>query len=448
MSYQELLDQAQHASQIEDWALLNQCLQQLLLGEETPTAQGSCFTDSQTASLLDLVFQVLKFGSFQERWEIVKLFPAFSMNAGDSQVPKVIAPLIDLLQDEDADPDAQWFAVRALGEFNHSQVIIALIEVLKTSDNEELKGMAVTALAQIGKPTIPVLAELLSDDSTRLFAVQTLGHIRHSETVPVLLGMVNDADAQVRAIAVESLGSFHSPQITNALVQALSDLAAPVRRAAVSALGFCTPDDMGDIDVVAHLHPLLRDLNIEVCCQSAIALSRIGTVEAIEALSDVLRSPHTPERLSIEITRALVWTNQLEALNQIRQALSGLALPDGVRLEMVTALGRLDDTVLKGLATQILLDVLNQNSIATTATARQAIALSLGQLSDPCAINPLIHLLADPDIGVQLHVISALKMINPTVAHQALADLSKTALPAELREGVAIALQEWNIHSA
>nr|WP_238393371.1 HEAT repeat domain-containing protein [Myxacorys almedinensis] len=365
------------------------------------------------------------------------------MAAGGSQFPRAIASLIDLLEDEDSDPEAQWFAIRILGGFDQPEGIAALIEVLKTSDNEELSEITVTALAQMGKPTIPMLARLLDDDSTRLLAVQTLGRIRHSETVPLLLGVVNDGDAEVRAIAIESLGSFHSPQIVEALVYALNDQATPVRRAAVSALGFCTPDDVQGLDVVAHLHPRLRDFNIEVCCQSAIALGRIGTLAAIEALSDVLRSPHTPERLSIEITRALVWSDQPDALRQIHQALTELALPDGVRLEMVTALGRIDDRDLKRQATHILLEILNQDSkFAKSAMGRQAIALSLGQLGDQRSIEPLIYLLAEQDVGVRLHVISALKTLNATTAYQTLKDLSTTE-DLELSEGIAIALQEW-----
>ena len=455
ITYQELLAQAQQASQSEDWALLSQCLHQLLLSEETPTAQGG-LTDSQAATLLDLSLQVLEFGSFQERWEATKLIPALSIDADASQfpaaiapqVPKGIAPLIEFLEDDDADPDVQWFAIRALSGFSHPSVITALIAVLKSSDNQELHSITITALAQLGKPIIPALAELIRDDSTRFVAVQTLGHIRHSETVPVLLEVVNDPDAQIRAIAVEALGSFHSPQIAKALVQALSDRSTPVRRAAVSALGFCTSDDLGNLDVVAYLRPLLRDLDVEVCCQCAIALSRLGTIAAIDALDEVLHSPHTPDRLLLEVIRSLGWLNRPEALQRLHQALTDLP-SDEIRLEIVTTLGRIISADLKGEATQILLEAMTEDSdFASSAPNRQEIALSLGQLGDQRAIDPLIRLLADPDVGVRLHVISALKTLDPIGAHHALEELSKAEdLPAELAEGVAIALQEWNINS-
>jgi len=46
-------------------------------------------------------------------------------------------------------------------------------------------------------------------------------------------------------------------------------------------------------------------------------------------------------------------------------------------------------------------------------SVKQAIALSLGQLGDMQAIDPLIQLLADADAGVKLHVITALKQLAP-----------------------------------
>jgi HEAT repeat protein len=448
LSHSEILDHAQQASQSGNWTLVSQCLYQLLLSEDASTVRKSLFAEPQTANtLLTLALQTLEFGNFQDRWDVAKVFPSFGSDAFPLELhTAVIAPLIALLQDDESDPEAQWFVIRILGEFNHPQVVTALIEVLKASDNEDLNSMTVTALAQMGNPTIPVLSDLLDDESTRLFAVQTLGHIRHSETVPFLLNVVDDPDAQVRAIAIDALGSFHSPKITEILINALKDPATAVRRAAVSALGFCTPSDLGNVDVVACLQPMLRDFNVDVCCHSAIALSRLGTPLAADALYEVLRSPYTPERLSLEIIRALAWIGLPEALEYLHQSLTDLTLPEAARLEIVTALGRIEAPHLKEQATHILLGLLDQDS-ANTASIRQAISLSLGQLGNKRAIPPLIQLLADPDVGVRLHIISALKTLDAASAHQILEEYLKTESPdSELRKGIAIALQEWTVH--
>ncbi|MBW4442458.1 MAG: HEAT repeat domain-containing protein [Plectolyngbya sp. WJT66-NPBG17] len=423
LSYQEILEHAETAANYQDWGMLSQDLQQLLSDEE--------FDQSERAIvLLNLAMQVLKSGSFQERWEIAKLFPNFGIDP--------IAPLIELLNDEDAEPEAQWFAVRILGNFNHPRVIEALIELLKTSQSNDLNSMAVSVLASMGKPAISMLETLLVQDSTRLLATQALGQIRRSETVPLLMQVIHDPDVQIRAIAIEALSSFHSAEITNVLIEALQDLAVRVRFAAVAGLG----SRQEQTNLVAYLRPLLLDLNLEVCRQSAIALGRLGTSQASTALYDALRSPHTPESLAIELVRALGWIGLPEALNNLEAALLQLPLSESVQLEIIQTLGRVEAIILKFQATEILLSVL---PLLQSVATRQAIALSLGQLGNVEAMNSLVALLADSDEGVRFHAISALKTLNTELAHQHLEQLAKIEPEeSELGRGIAIALREWS----
>jgi HEAT repeat protein len=438
LSQQTILEHAQSAAKAGHWSMLTQCLQDLFANETSQDASKSLFSDSNTATvLLELALQVLEFGSFHDRWEVSKLIPNFGIDA--------IAPLIDLLTDEDADPESQWFAVRMLGDFNHPRVVTALIDVLKASEDEELNAIAISALANLGKPVIPVLEEILHDRATTLLAVQTLGQIRHSEIVPLLLQVVKHDDPHVRAIAIEALSSFHSPEITTVLIEALKDLSVPVRRAATTGLGFCHADDAQGIDLVAQLRPLLFDLNIDVCRQSVISLGRLGTPDAISALLNILHSPNTPEPLAIEIIRALGWSNTAEGLNALQFALKELSLTEAARLELLTALGRVELPELRTHASEILMAVLQSGS-PESESAKQAIALSLGQLGNVTAIEPLIHLLSDPDVGVRLHVISALKTLDSELAHQQLETLSHSKhKDPELEKGIAIALQEWHL---
>lgn len=430
LSHRDLLEQAQTAAQEGDWSTLSQKLHALILDENAPIPSKTLFAESQTAELLlSLSLQVLEFGSFQERWEIAKILPQFGT--------EIIRELINVLCDDESDPEAQWFAIRILGGFNHPDVVTALIDLLQTFNSEELSSMAVMALAQMGKTAIAPLTQLLHQDSTRLLAVQTLGHIRHSETVPLLLTVAQDADAQIRAIAIESLSSFHSPEITQALIQALKDLSPIVRCNAVTGLGFRNDK----LDLVRHLHPMLRDFNLDVCCQSAIALSKTGQPEAAFALFEVLQSPHTPEKLAIETVRSLSWMSLPEALQFLHRALISLSLSDAIRLEIVQALGRVE--LLKSEATQILLMIIQTQRI-DEPLLRQAIATALGQLGDLTAMDALIQLLADPDVGVRLHVIAALKSLNAEQAYHRLETLSQTQLDGDLEQGIAIALSEWS----
>ncbi|KAM3108622.1 HEAT repeat domain-containing protein [Phormidesmis sp. 146-33] len=429
-SHREILQQAQQAAQQEEWSIVSQDLQQLLLSE----SQGAIETPVELDSLLDLALQVLEGGDFQDRWDVAKVFPTLGNRA--------IAPLIALLE-SDADSEAQWFAVRILGGFAHPDVLAAIVRLLKTSDQEELRGMAVSVLVALGEGAIATLQGLLQSDKTRLVAAQALTQMRRPATVPLLLEVVNDADPQIRAMAIESLGSFHHPEISAALIGALQDPIAAVRRATVIALGFCAAEATA-LDLVAHLRPLLLDWNLDVCKQTAISLGRLGSLEAIKALFQSLQSIHTPEPLAIELVRALSWAGRSEALQYLHRALIQLPLAEAVRQEILVVLGRVDQPDLKPQATQILLDLLtHEAAFARSTTARQSLALALGQLGDPNAVNPLIDLLADPSVNVRLHVISALKTLAPDTAYQRLEQLSQRERDSELGRGVAIALQEW-----
>ncbi len=429
-TYLETLQQAQTAADRQDWAAFNHYLQPLL-GEALSGSPAQV-----SPALLALALQSLESGDFQDRWDVAKLFPSF----GDA----AIVPLLNLLRDQDADSEAQWFAIRILGSFDHPEVATALVDLLKTSNNEELNSMAVTALATMGSGAIAILTELIDQDQTRRLATQTLAQIRRPETVPLLQKVVNDNDAQVRATAIEALSSFHNPDISNCLIQSLTDPAAMVRRAAVTGLGFCGAE-VTDLDLVSHLRPLLLDLNLEVCRQTAIALGRLGTPAATSALFQSLQSPNTPEFLAIELIRALGWVGTSEALHCLQRSLIQLPLAPSVRQEILTVLGRVEQPDQKHQATQILLDLLQREAtFARSASARQAIALALGQLGDLAALNPLINLLADPQVSVRLHVISALKILAPEAAHQRLEQLVQSENSgSELGRGVAIALKEW-----
>lgn len=424
LSHYDLLAQVQTAAQQEDWSLAGQLLHVLILDEDAPLPSKTLFAQPQMAEqLLDLSLQVLHFGNFEDRWEIAKVLPQFGT--------EIIQPLLDLLRNDNSDPEVQWFVIRILGRFAHPAVVVALIQVLQTSDNEDLNGMAVMALAQMGTAAIAPLAELLQQDSTRLLAVMTLGQIRHSETVPLLLTVVQDADAKIRAIAIEALSSFHAPEITEVLLQALQDLSPIVRASAVTGLGFCNEK----LNLIEPLRLMLRDFDLQVCIQAALTLGRIPHPDVVVALSEVLRSPHTPEPLALEVVRALGWVPLPEALDSLHQAMD---LSETVQLEVVQTLGRVES--LQPLAAQGLLKILVQQP--ASAPLRQAIATALGQLGDPNAIDPLIQLLADPDEGVRLHVVAALRSLDSESAHYRLQALVETAEP-NLKQGVMMALQEW-----
>jgi HEAT repeat protein len=413
-------------------------------------------TDAPLASLT-AVLDALRTGDFQTRWEAAKAIPLFGEAA--------IEPLLELLQpasavdqgDDENEWELLWFVARTLGRFNHPVAINALIEILLSTNDAEIVGMAATTLATIGRAAVPPLTELLTRPSSRLIAVQALAQVQHPSVVPPLFSVVDDQDPEVRAAAVEAISHFHSPAIMAVLVSALRDPIVKVRRAAVIALGV-QADQTASADLVEHLSPLLWDLNPEVCRQAAIALGRIGTKAAIQVLDRVLQSVHTPIDLQIEVVRALAWIGSAMALEPLRHYLlqtAQLQTPSSTRQstaleqEMIAVLGRVESAEARQVAVQILLDLLrSRHPSAQTSRGKQQIALSLGQLQDASAIDALISLLSDSDSSVQLHAIAGLKQLAAHGAYERLQVLLTTgAITAELKTGITMALQEWQIHA-
>jgi HEAT repeat protein len=427
----QLLVQAQAAKDLADWSSLIQYLQQLILGENTRHPE----LVKNREHILKLALSILEMGDFQQRWEVTKVLT----NLGNIAIP----PLIEILGDEDTEEELRWYVAKILGEFQHPDAIGALVELLKTNENEELKAIAATALGQMGTAAITALSELLTEEDTRLKAVRSLCCIRQTETITPLLSVVQDSQAAIRTAAIEALSSFHDQRVPSTLLEALDDVAVTVRRAAVLGLGF-RPDLCSELDLVTKLQPRLYDFNLEVCCTAAVALSRMNCDEAAKQLFQVLILPQTPIKLQLEIIRALSWMEILSSVEYLQQALNHTS-SEATWQEIVTVLGQVQQPQLTQLATEILLDMLQSKHPATQiANIKSAIALSLGQLGKMQTIEPLISLLADANASVRLHAIAALKNLDREVAHQQLQQLANNAtLIPDLQKGIAIALAEW-----
>ncbi len=426
-----ILEQARVAADRQNWPLLVECLQQVTANGSQPQEQHIL---EQSVSL---AIQALEWGDFQDRWEIAKVLP----NLGNG----AIAPLIAVLEDEDADTELRWFAARILGKFDRPEVMQALVKLVKNSD-EELSQIAAETLGNFGPTAIESLADLLLQEESRQFATAALAQIRRTETIPPLLTVVGDTKVGVRVAAIEALSSFHDSRIPPVLVGALKDPATAVRKEAVRALGVRAYLD-AELDLVNLLKPLLSDIRLEVCQSAAIALGRLKTDAAAAALFELVLHPATPVELQIETVRALSWSETALALEYLQQTLIAEInnTNSPVCQEIVIVLGRVEKPELKVKAAEILSDLLASNHPAVEfAGIKQSLALGLGKLGDMRALDVLIKLLADPDNSVRLHSLSALKQLDGGEVRQKLESLVKQDnLEPGLKEGIAIALQEW-----
>ncbi len=426
-----ILEQAQAAADRQNWPELVECLQQVTANDSQPPEQHIL---DQAVSL---AIQALEWGDFQDRWEIAKVLP----NLGNG----AIAPLIAVLEDEDADTEPRWFAARILGKYARPEVIQALVKLVKNSDGE-LSQIAAQTLGNFGPTAIESLATLLLQEDSRQFATAALAQIRHADIIAPLLSVVGDSKVGVRLAAIDALSSFCDSRIPPVLIEALKDPATSVRKEAVRALGVRAYLD-GEFDLVDLLKPLLWDIRLEVCQSAAIALGRLKTDAAAYSLFELLRSSTTPVELQVETVRALSWMETATALAYLQQTL--IAEFDNTNFlicqEIVTVLGRWSKPELKATSAEIMIDFLASNHPGVESLKiKQSIALGLGQLGDIRALDVLIKLLADPDNSVRLHSLSAIKQLDGGEGRQKLESLVKQDnLEQGLKEGIAIALQEW-----
>ncbi len=450
-----LLEQANEAARQEDWQLVTQCLEKLASTPGTPKVESLPTSTEQlnTSSIIGLALEVLEGGDFQQRWEVAKVFPRLGTEA--------IAPMLEVLADTDADVELRWFAGRILAEFNTPSAIAALMELLNNQEEQELSEMAARALAQIGESAIAALTQQLGDSASRGLAVRSLGKIHNPHIIGPLLSVVGDRDPQVRAEAIAALNSYDDPRIPQVLVDSIHDFHASVRREATIGLGLCVmrPSYKNDTHgiyraIAAEIEDLLRerlwDFNPSVTHQAAISLGRVATPKAAACLDEILDSPATPPTLQINAIRALAWMGTPDALEYLEKALlfrqkngSG----SEAIAEIISVLGRIEAPELKPKAAQILIELLRRKPTGVGGNStriEQAVATALGYLGQKTGINPLIELLATPEVGVRLHAIAALKQIAPEEAYPQLLHLCSepTASPS-LQQGVAIALEEW-----
>lgn len=376
---------------------LYQYLQQLPLSSQ----DGIDLPPSEKEKALQMVWQGFLEGDFQQRWEVAKYLPKF----GES----VIARLTQLLQAETVEVDLRCEAAAILGQIKASRALLALTEMLNPDTDPEVLTACSNALTQKGKSAIPILTAALTNPETRDSAVRALANLRTPETIAPLMQVVDDANPEIRRTAVEALSSFRDPQVVSILVKALQDTHPQVRQEAVIACG-TRGQDQDPETVVSALIPLLYDLNLDICGHCAIALGKLGTATAIQALAKGLNSTLTPFPLQQKIIRSLSYQENEQTLSVLIDSL--WRQPLAVQREIITIVGRWGDPDSKSLLTTELMQFFQESPEAqANPSLKQSLALTLGNLGVITAKPLLLHLKEDETPKVRLHAQAALKKL-------------------------------------
>ncbi|NET43651.1 HEAT repeat domain-containing protein [Okeania sp. SIO2B3] len=435
-----ILEQAKIASQEKNWSLVNQYLQKFFLASQNTHVDVLENADLDVA--LDLAITVLKNGDFQEKWDIYKLFKQIGKPA--------IAPLIEIIQDENLDLEKRWFVARILADFNSDEVREVLKNIIISSETEDLQEIAADTLAVLGDSAVDILTDLLANPDSRLLATKALAKINSPSTITPLLNLVKDGNDEVRKTAITALSNYHDSRLLFVLISALKDTVAQVRKEAVIGLS-AYANLHQELGLVELLQPLLWDINFEVCQQVALAMGKIGTNTAATALFELLKTTTVPVFLKLDAVRALGWVETQVSVEYLQSLLGDNCLvavehqPQIVN-EIITVLGKIERQELKPKATEILIEFLrSNNSVLESVRVKNSLILALGYLGDICALDYLIQLLEEDDASVRLHCIAALKQLDPEIAYQQLIYLSqKSNIKSELKTGISTAIAEWN----
>lgn len=189
--------------------------------------------------------------------------------------------------------------VNALGKLEDARAVEPLSKVLVCDPNAEVRSMAVIALARIGDLAgAPALRRAVSSRTAidQIRAIRSLGAMRDSRSVPLLIARLQSTDFAVRVFAADALGDLGDPAATLPLIEALEDSSARVREAAAIALA-----KLGDSQA---LEPIRR------AHRSAKGLSRRRMGRSLRRLEARSRSQGRKREKSSKFTRRWIAIEQ------------------------------------------------------------------------------------------------------------------------------------------
>lgn len=438
----------------------------------------------ELSAQIQLAVEQLAASDFHGRWDAVKRFSRkFSEelseegNAlGGKSRYRVVPILIQQLQAQ-KDPDVQWFLVRILSQFEHPMTVAALAELLLTTESEDLQLSASRALSNMGAIAVDTLSDLLSSKSSapesaalessalesfktdtiakpaigksanrldiRRLAARTLAHIRRGAVIEPLLSVVDDPDTELRAIAIEALGSFHDPRITPVLLNALEDDHPATCIEVIRALGR-RRDLLPTTDLVSPLRACLRSPNEVIACESAAALGRLSSEDAIIALGEGLGEP-LPTAVKRVIASSLGWLNHPAALAYLVESFqrSEPFTTALLKQSVAKALGQVRDEALKPQAARPLIHWLDDGEADGVALTQNIIS-ALARLGVPAALRGIVPVLTHVDSRLRLHALNALKQIDPRKSQQMVQQyLARADVSAIAKQRLEETLSAW-----
>ena len=285
------------------------------------------------------------------------------------------------------------YVLKAVGEHAANEKSIkALVGLLGVEDAEV---GAVEALANIGKPAVPVLIEASKhkNPAVRSGAAKALGWIEDESAADALRNLLDDQNEDVRVSAIWAVGVLKDKASVRKIIVALKTASPRVRAHAAGALG-----EIADSSAVPALGEALKDEDYNVRNIALNALENLGR-PAVPALLEALRSRYV--HLHVEVARILGNLKDERAVPGLIESLKE-QYPT-IRNAATYALAEIGKPAIPDL-----IKVLKSRNSDVRAAAAEA----LGEIGDEAAREPLAIALTDRNERVRYAAAEALGKIN------------------------------------
>lgn len=292
--------------------------------------------DNLESLSLHSALKTLEYGNFEERWAIAKVLVRY----GDD----VIEPLKEVILDEGGDSEHRWFALRILSQLQNPRIVLIITQLLMMTEDEDLISLATQTLASQGENAIAVLSPLLHSPESRLSATRALAQIPHPSVITPLMSVVDDDNVDIRQSAIASLTHFDNQKINHILEKALNDYNSSIRKEALIGLTLKNKH-YSSSQLINLICPLLEDVDLTVCQQAAISLSRLEDNLATDILFDTLIQKYTPIPLQSSIVKALAWQETHYSIYALAKAL--YLLSEEIVCDIIASFSRINKPQIK-----------------------------------------------------------------------------------------------------